>query len=79
MVCPKCNEGTIIKIKFKRNGRQAHLCYLCEALWFEGENINSNSGHTLKLYSQTEEIEYAIDELEEKDQDHQPARNKNYR
>lgn len=76
MVCPKCNEGTITKIKFKRNGKQAHLCNLCEALWLEGENINSNSSHTLKSYSQSEDIEYAIDELEEKDQDHQPAGNK---
>lgn len=79
MVCPKCNEGTLTKIKFKKNCRPAHLCNLCEALWLEGENVKFNTGHTLKLYSQTDDAEYSIDELEEKDQDHQPARNKNYR
>ncbi len=74
MICPKCDEGTIIKIKFKKTGRQAHLCDLCGGLWFEEENIKFNTGHTLESYSRKEDTEYAIDELQEKDQDHQPVR-----
>lgn len=79
MICPKCDEGTIVKIRFKKNGRPAYLCDVCGTLWFEGENIKFNTGHTLDSYSQTQDIEYEIEELQEKDQDHQPARNKNYK
>lgn len=77
MICPKCSEGTITKIKFKKTGRQAHLCNLCGGLWFEKENIKSNTGHTLESYSQTEDIEYAFEDLSEKDQDHQVVRFRN--
>lgn len=79
MICPKCNEGTITKIKFKKTGRLAYLCDVCGTLWFEGESIKFNTGHTLEAYSQVEGREYTIEELEEKDQNHQPARYKNYK
>ena len=33
MRCPKCDEGALIKIKFKHNGQTAHLCSYCEGLY----------------------------------------------
>lgn len=72
MICPKCEEGTIVKIRFKTNGRFAFLCDFCDALWFEGEDINIATNHTLRSFTQEQELEYSIEEINEKDQDHQP-------
>jgi len=69
MKCPKCDEGTLIKIKFKSSGKNAHLCDFCDALWFDHEMIASTTGHTLRVYS--EEREHGFTELPEQDQDHQ--------
>ena len=72
MRCPKCDEGALIKIKFKHNGQTAHLCSYCEGLWFADERILATTGHTLKVYSQGKEHEF--DELNNQDQDHQPIK-----
>lgn len=73
MVCPKCEEGTIVKVKLKKNGKVAYLCDFCERMWFEGEDIDKDAGHTLGSH-QNGEREYTIGELEEKDQNHKPVR-----
>lgn len=73
MNCPKCQEGTIDKIIFKKNGEGAYVCDLCESLWLEGEDIGTIS-HTLNSFSQSEDLGYSIDGTREKDQDHQPVR-----
>ncbi len=72
MVCPKCGEGNIIKIKFKKSGKIAFLCDFCDELWFEGEHIKENTGHTLKSFTEEEDIGYTIEELREEDFEHQP-------
>lgn len=79
MTCPKCEEGTIVSITFKRTGRYAYLCDSCEALWLEGEDINVSTGHTLESYSQGQGSEYTIEELQEQDQDHQPVAYTDYK
>ena len=61
MICPKCNEGDISKVMFKSTKEIAYLCNLCEALWFKGEVININSGHTLQSFSRGEELEYIVE------------------
>lgn len=73
MVCPKCEEGTIVKVKLKKNGKVAYLCDFCERTWFEGENIGKDPGHTLSTH-QNGEREYTLEEREEKDQDHRQVR-----
>ena len=72
MVCPKCEEGNITKIKFKKSGKIAFLCEVCNALWFEEEHIDLTTGHTLTSYSQSEDIGYTVEELREEDFEHQP-------
>lgn len=74
MNCPKCEKGTIDKIIFKKSNKGAYVCDFCEALWFEGENVEITSNHTLSSFSQDEDLGYTIEEINEKDQDHQPAR-----
>ena len=73
MICPKCEEGTIVKVELKKNGKIANLCDFCERMWLEGENIGKDAGHALSSYKNGER-EYTIDDLEEKDQEHKPAR-----
>lgn len=72
MTCPKCEEGNIIRIKFKDSGRIAFLCDVCEALWFKKGQIDLGTKHTLKSYSQEEDLGYSIEELREEDIEHQP-------
>jgi len=72
MKCPKCDEGTLVRIKFKTSGSLAKLCSYCDALWFDREMISATSGHTLHAYSQGKEHEF--DELNDQDQDHQPIK-----
>ena len=67
MKCPRCDEGTLIQIKFKASGMHARLCSYCEALWFDHEMIAKTTGHTLRVYSQGKEHEF--DELDDQDQD----------
>lgn len=79
MTCPKCNEGTIVRIRFKKTGKMAYLCDFCETVWFEGEDINFNTGHAFESYTGGHGLEYTIDEIHEKDQDHQPVDYTDYR
>lgn len=71
MKCPKCDEGKLVKIKFKASGKAAYLCDFCEALWFDNERISETTGHTLRAYTHGEEDEFEI--YDEQDQDHRPV------
>lgn len=73
MKCPKCDEGTLVKIQFKTSKKLADLCDYCDALWFDNEKISETTGHSLRVYSQGEEAEF--EEHNEQDQDHQPVQN----
>lgn len=70
MKCPKCEEGKLVKLKFKTSGKFAYRCDFCDALWFENELISSTTGHTLRGFTQGEEDEFEV--LDEQDQDHRP-------
>lgn len=72
MICPKCEEGAIKQIAFKKDGKKASLCDFCDALWFEGETIGILSNRTLRSYSDSQGRDYTIEEINEKDQEHQP-------
>lgn len=67
MMCPKCEEGTIRKILFKKDNRTGFLCDFCGAVWFEGENISFASGHTIQSLTKDDEIEYSLVDVDEKD------------
>lgn len=70
MKCPKCDEGKLVKIKFKATGKIAYLCEFCDALWFDNERILPTTGHSMRVYSEGRVHEY--DEFDEQDQDHRP-------
>lgn len=72
MNCPRCEEGVLVKIKFKKSGKNASVCDFCEALWFENEMIDKTTGHTLEVY--TKENEHGFEEFNKQDQDHRPVK-----
>lgn len=74
MKCPRCEEGTLVKVRFKETGKRAHLCNFCESLWFEGKDIALGTAFTLSSYQRGVEREYSFDELSEKDKDHRVVR-----
>lgn len=69
MVCPRCEEADLMKIRFKQNGGIAYTCEICEALWFEGEKISAFTAKELRPFTQEEDVEYMWDDLENVDQD----------
>ncbi|HET9946611.1 MAG TPA: hypothetical protein VFQ63_00970 [Patescibacteria group bacterium] len=67
MICPKCEEGELQKIQFKKGKKGAYLCSVCDTFWFDDELIASSTGHDFELYSQEEEQPYSLDEVGEED------------
>jgi hypothetical protein len=72
MQCIKCEEGELKKIKFIKTGVVAHMCDYCSTYWIDGELIKYNTGHALDLNAPDDE--YAIQELNKTDEDHQAVR-----
>lgn len=79
MKCVRCEEGTLVRIKFKETGLRAFLCDYCESIWFEGRDISPNTAFMLRTFQRGIDREYTLDEAEDKDQEHRPARHVNYR
>lgn len=69
MVCPKCGEETLNRIKFKHTGKEAYLCRLCATVWSVGEDINMISGHLLQDYILGEAAEFVFEEVGEKEKE----------
>lgn len=34
MLCPRCEQGNIVKAKIKKTGKEVYVCTECEATWF---------------------------------------------
>lgn len=79
MKCPKCEEGNIIKVVFKKSGDNGLLCDRCEALWFDGETINADSAHKFRSFSEGLDREQVLEEFDEEDQDHSPINYTTYK
>lgn len=79
MRCVRCEEGTLVKIRFKDSGKGAYLCDFCESLWLEGTHVSLGTGYLLDSYQRGVEREYTLEENEDTDQEHRPARYVGYR
>lgn len=73
MICPKCEEGKIVKILLKVNGEEASLCNYCETLWLKDEEIKFNTGHPYDV-ARKDDREYTLEVSEESDQEHRSAK-----
>ena len=67
MVCPKCDEGRLEKILFKKDKSVGFLCDFCGNVWLEGESIQSSTGHIIESLTKNNGREYAIADSDEKD------------
>ena len=50
MICPKCEEGSVEKVKIKMNGEVLSICDFCHSIWTEEESIQFNTGHLLDFF-----------------------------
>jgi hypothetical protein len=50
MICPKCKQEFITKIKFSGTAKYAYICDFCEAFWFTDEIIRKETAHSLRTY-----------------------------
>lgn len=71
MICPKCEEGTLKKVAFKKDKKIGFLCETCGALWFETEKIHATTGNTIQAHTKDNEMEYTFVDIDETDEDAQ--------
>lgn len=74
MQCVKCDEGELKKIVFKKTRKNAYVCDYCSTFWMEDELIRYDTGHALDPYRPGDDYEYAVQELETVDEDHQAVK-----
>lgn len=61
MICPKCDEGEVKEIQFKKSNKTASFCEYCGTLWLKNETISDHSGHAARSYMNGEDREYTYD------------------
>lgn len=64
MKCPKCDEGNLKKVIFKKNNNSGHICEFCGTIWNENEPINETSGHVFESQIPSDKEEYSFDDFE---------------
>ena len=69
MRCPKCEEGTLMKIKFNATGKTAYLCDVCRTYWLTTEHIESQAGHILDENAQEFTMPETFSYLKEEDKE----------
>ncbi|HSA83968.1 MAG TPA: hypothetical protein VLF20_03710 [Patescibacteria group bacterium] len=69
MKCPRCEEGILETIKFRKIAKLAKRCSFCHVVWFADERIVATTGHVIRFA--VEETE--LDEYSDVDQDHLPV------
>ena len=70
MKCPRCEEGTIKKVNFKRDNKNGYICDFCATVWLDNENITAQNGHPYDAVNHGGFMEYSLEESEELDQEH---------
>ena len=43
MLCSRCEQGDIAKVKIKKTGQEIFVCQECEATWFSIKDIGLSS------------------------------------
>lgn len=67
MVCPKCENGDIEKIRIKATGELFDVCSFCHSLWTEEEIVRFDTGHLLDFYLERQ-MKYSDRNIEENSQ-----------
>lgn len=71
MICPKCEEGSIEKVKVKLTGEILSICDFCHSIWTEEECIQFNTGHLLDFYIDRKDHQYTIENSQNISQGHE--------
>lgn len=77
MTCPKCEEGTLNKILFKKSQQAGLLCELCGAVWFEHENVKATTGHYIRSLTINGDMDYTFVDTER--DENKPVRYEKYK
>ena len=64
MKCPKCEEGTLIRIYFKKRGEEGIQCEFCGTVWLEEESVRENTGHPIQTLTNDGDTEYTFTDTE---------------
>lgn len=64
MLCPRCEQSKILKVWIKKLSKEAFLCGVCEALWFEKDNINKLTFIDYGSYMMTVNLLPIFDEID---------------
>lgn len=60
MKCPKCEEGTLSRVYFKKRNEEGIQCDFCGTVWLEDESVRANTGHPIQALTHDEDMEYTL-------------------
>jgi len=49
-VCPVCDQGRILKVRFKKNNDILFICDECESVWFSDSEIRYATFNYFHIY-----------------------------
>ncbi len=64
MICPYCEQGSILKARVKKNNKIIYICDECDTVWESIEEISDRSGKSINMFMQEIGCEPYWDELE---------------
>lgn len=63
-LCPRCNQGYVLKAVVKKTGKHLYICDECDAVWFCKESIEYATFNYFNVYMERQGLEDNWDELE---------------
>ena len=69
MTCPRCEQGTVLRVRLKKTGQFARICDECDAFWLEPIVVARGSWVDFGTFMQESNQKGVWDELEVVDAD----------
>ncbi|WP_457443531.1 zf-TFIIB domain-containing protein [Roseateles sp. P5_E4] len=63
MLCPRCQQGSVVEARVRKTGVVLHLCEECEATWFSPEEVDKASFVDFETYMKGEGLHPLWNEL----------------
>ena len=64
MICPRCEQGTVLHVRLKKTGQMARICDECDAFWLDPNAVAKESWVDFGTFMQQRGQVGVWDELE---------------
>ena len=63
MICPYCEQGRVLNVKVRKNGKEIYICEECDTVW--EETVDLLSGIDFEMFMKEQGCAGNWNELEE--------------